>query len=499
MSPANPPLLREWMALPWLFMKPKLDLEKQSWKEADSVPFAKEFFYTDNRVIANKLLYASRSMIALLGALLGLVIFKWSRDLNGDTGGVISLFLFMFCPNFLAHASLATTDLGVTLFSVMSGYFLWKYLKKSKEKHLFFFALALALAFAAKYNALILGPIFLGIILFRKGPHIFFRALGLVVGVSFFVIWASYLFEVKPLLGGSVPRIGEKIGYVDAFIRGIPWGQETLRPWLHRASTQWPIPFASYVLGLAGIIRSHRAPYLHFAFGEWTTQTQWYYYFFVFLVKVTLGFLCLLLIRVAFVRRKDSDTGTNLILLAPTALIFISTCFDSTAVGIRYLFIPLAFLYVWVGGLGRSVWRQTIGKVSIIVFLIGHFLSAALSFPHGLSYFNALIGGSSQGYKYVRGSDVDWGQGLKMLKRYLDKNQINRIGLIYFGLASDPTFYGIQFDPISAEEKKTPEAKVYAISAFTLEYVDWSHKVRPTAVLGNCVYVFDFRQGVPPL
>ena len=75
MSPANPPLIRQWMALPWLAIRPKLDLEKRSWKEADSVPFAREFFYKDNRAIADRLLFSSRFMVLLLGVLLGWVIY----------------------------------------------------------------------------------------------------------------------------------------------------------------------------------------------------------------------------------------------------------------------------------------------------------------------------------------------------------------------------------------------------------------------------------------
>src|SRR5262245_12765502 len=96
MSPANPPLIRQWMALPWLAFGPKLDLEKTSWKEADSVPFGVETFYKDNRALANKLLYASRSMVLLLGAALGWLIYVWARSLYGEKGGLFSLGLYAF-------------------------------------------------------------------------------------------------------------------------------------------------------------------------------------------------------------------------------------------------------------------------------------------------------------------------------------------------------------------------------------------------------------------
>jgi hypothetical protein len=498
MSPANPPMIREWMALPWLIFRPTLDLSKTSWQEADSVPFAKDFFYKDNRYIADKLLYSSRFMITLLGVALGFIIFIWSRRMYGVWGGVLSLVVYSFCPHFVAHSSLATTDIGVTLFSVAAGYCLWEFLTRSSRVFWIGMLTCLSLAFAAKYNSIVLGPIFLFIILIKKGPRIFFQTLFTLALFSFFIVWATYLFEFKPLLGGGVPRVEEKIGYIRGILNALSIHGDQPVDSVLRMAKSWPVPMPSYFLGLAGIVRSHRSPYLHYAFGEWTTATVWYYYFFVFFVKMTVASLVLIGARAATAfKMKEAPIRTgDLIILLPTALIFLSTCFDSTSVGIRYLFVPMALLYVWVGGLGQWLSSKLV-KIGVAVLLLAHLAATALSFPNYLSYFNFLIGGSSQGYRYVRGSDVDWGQGLKSLKKYLNQKGIERVGLIYFGLASDPTFYGIDFDPVSGEEKIRPQNKVYAISVFTLEYAEWTKKYKPTVVIDNCMNVYDFRNGVP--
>ena len=47
MSPASPPLVREWMAWSWLFKNPSLDLGGRAWEEADSTAFGMKFFYDD--------------------------------------------------------------------------------------------------------------------------------------------------------------------------------------------------------------------------------------------------------------------------------------------------------------------------------------------------------------------------------------------------------------------------------------------------------------------
>jgi hypothetical protein len=58
--------------------------------------------------------------------------------------------------------------------------------------------------------------------------------------------------------------------------------------------------------------------------------------------------------------------------------------------------------------------------------------------PHYLAYFNELAGGPRNGYKCLVDSNLDWGQDLKHLRRWLDQRQItDPVNLCYFGTA-DP-------------------------------------------------------------
>ncbi len=76
------------------------------------------FFYL-NRNNVDRILFLARFPMILLGMLLGFFIFLWGCDLYGEIAGIFSLFLFTFCPNFLAHSCLVTTDVPFTLFWVM--------------------------------------------------------------------------------------------------------------------------------------------------------------------------------------------------------------------------------------------------------------------------------------------------------------------------------------------------------------------------------------------
>ncbi len=496
MSPANPALLREWMALPWLWIRPKLNLEKKSWKEADSVPFAQGFFYKDNRALADRLLYSSRAMILVLGLLIGVFVFLWSRRLYGEWGGVLSTAFYVFCPNFIAHASIATTDIGVSLFSFIAAYFLWRYLECPKVKDFWLLAISFGFACAAKFNALIFGPVFLVIILIKKGWWSFLKASWLLVATAFFIVWASYGFEFRPLLGGGVPRVEEKLSYIAAISNSLMPGNDALKAGLQKMALETPIPMPSYLLGLAGIIRSHRLSYLHYALGQWTTGTQWYYYLLSFAIKMTVPFLLLLVLRTVFFKKSKSESGNeDLVILLPVAVVLLVTFFDTTAVGVRYLFPVIPPLFVWIGGLAQLSFKSWRWRWGLLLLTALNVCLVIPNFPNYLSYFNSFAGGVRGGHRLVRGSDADWGQGLKELKRYLDQRGIKTIGLEYFGSA-DPTFYGILFEKFSDKEYQVPSKKVYAVSVFYLEHADWTRHYEPAALVGGSIFIFDFREGV---
>ena len=71
--------------------------------------------------------------------------------------------------------------------------------------------------------------------------------------------------------------------------------------------------------------------------------------------------------------------------------------------------------------------------------------------PHYLGYFNELAGGPSGGWRYLVDSNLDWGQDLKALKRWMDDHGVARVKLSYFG-AADPDYYGLRSDCFRATE-----------------------------------------------
>jgi hypothetical protein len=130
--------------------------------------------------------------------------------------------------------------------------------------------------------------------------------------------------------------------------------------------------------------------------------------------------------------------------------------------------------------------------------------------PHQLAYFNELIGGPSQGHRYLSDSNLDWGQDLKGLKAFMDHERIPVIYLSYFGTAA-PAGWGIhyQFLPGWVENMQDPDLKervpqggrqILAISIVNLQgiYFDekrdryrWLESRTPLTTIGHSIYVYD--------
>jgi hypothetical protein len=67
--------------------------------------------------------------------------------------------------------------------------------------------------------------------------------------------------------------------------------------------------------------------------------------------------------------------------------------------------------------------------------------------PYFLSFFNRLAGGPAGGLDILSDSNLDWGQGLVALRRWMDERSVGQVNLCYFGSA-DPAAYGIRFVPL---------------------------------------------------
>ena len=129
--------------------------------------------------------------------------------------------------------------------------------------------------------------------------------------------------------------------------------------------------------------------------------------------------------------------------------------------------------------------------------------------PHYLAYFNELAGGPDGGWRYLVDSNLDWGQDLPGLRRYLEAHGIQEIYLSWFGSAY-PEHYGISYRALPgyphnqgppekfAFNPYAPAPGVYAISATNLQGVvfadhdlfAWFRARQPEAKIGHSMFIY---------
>ena len=205
----NPPLVKLVAALPvvWAGVVTEPIYEKRAWKskDPDQATFA-HYFAIFNAGRYFELFKLARLTMPLFSVLGGLVVFTWSRRNYGRWGGLLSLSLWVFCPNVLAHSRLITSDMGSTAVGVAATFVFWLYIQKPSWRGAIAAGILLGLAQLTKFSMLLLYAIWpflwlMQLVLVR--PRREWSAHGIrgtgqgvvIVALSFLTIDAGYLFE----------------------------------------------------------------------------------------------------------------------------------------------------------------------------------------------------------------------------------------------------------------------------------------------------------------
>jgi len=449
----------------------------------------------------DRVMFWARLPMIALAIVLVFGVYMLGRRLVGEAGGVGAAFLCAFDPNIIAHSFLVTTDLGVTTFLVLFMVALWDCVNRPDPVRMVVCGLALGAALGAKYSAVILPPIAALLMLAavrwppeagravrrsrdagkqaQRAPTAGHRALryGLafvaMCVVAVFVLQVIYLFPRDPL----------------QYVSG------------------WRAIYGGPIQGFQGYMAGRLAPRFYS------------YYIVAFLLKEPLASIVLAAAGLWIVARSRSMTPLpRAFLLVPPVLIVGGYTVMSYNIGIRYLLPALPFAHV-LGGLALAELAQSVrapARVAAGLLCAWVLLAAAGIYPDHLSYFNeaacvldqpaklGLDGGSRCGPTWLDDSNVDWGQGLKQLKSWLDRNAPGRqVRLGYFGTVP-PDAYGVHQVPMSDEDilyGRSPG--LYAASAHIVASTpaiarqtrgggaEWLRNTRPVAIVGHAYYIFD--------
>jgi 4-amino-4-deoxy-L-arabinose transferase-like glycosyltransferase len=336
------------------------------------------------------------------------------------------------------------------------------------------------------------------------------RAMGLVFAllaigfIAVIVLWSTYEFRYAAHPSGMQmnPPLAE-------FQKELSHPSEE-----HLISTlaRFHVLPEAYLYGLVDV-RTVTGYYPSYLFGKVYLQGRWFYFPVAFSIKSTAAFLIMIVLCGFAVGFCQFDARREILFLTiPTVFYFVIATSSGLNIGIRHILPVYPLLSILAAGGAAALIRHNRRWLYVVAILLAwHAASSLHSFPTYLSYANELWGGPSHTYRYLTDSNVDWGQQLKSVARFLEQNGIKNCYFAYsIGTLVDLNDYGIPCKPLPTRESQWLRSPIEVppsidgpvlISASVLSgskfgpgelnpYVQFQH-LNSTAVIDYGVFVFE--------
>ncbi len=557
LNPEHPPLAKDLagIAMSFLNLNDQPAFETNFWKEDinGQWEFGRRLIYNSGNDAELLTRTAKIPMLAFF-VVSAILIFHWTSRLYSPRTGLMALTLFSFSPTVMTHARFVTTDVPALFGVLFATYFFLRYLSTPNQKNFWLAAIMFGLALLTKFSTFLLAPYFVLLALVFGWIHadhqkLQYQAVGairyflqtiLVFIVGFMVVvWPVYYFHTWQYPPERQYRDTQNLmqSFGKRYLADpVVWASD--KPVLRAA--------AQYGLGLLMVAQRSAGGNTTYFLGE-VSRFGWRSYFpIVYLIKEPLAWWGLVILTLLFLawetvkpHKKFWTKWRNFVkkyfvefAMLLWLMIYWATSIQSTLnIGVRHLLPVYPFSIMLVSGrieriiqkakitiqnynskfkIFNSRWSFSILQFTIYILIGWYILENIKIYPYYLTYFNQVAGGPSQGYKYVVDSNLDWGQDLKRLSQWLDKNNIPEIELDYFGWA-DPLYYlGERYEYLSST--KYIDAQDFLTRNYTngwiavsgtflqgsqgspdqykpINYV-WLQSYTPIVVIGNSIFVY---------
>lgn len=465
----HPPLLNDLAGIFTKLAKPNMVKEPISWYQQDQWKFADHFLYLSDNDVEKITLWARFPFIMITLGLIYL-IFVWSKALFGPKAGLVAATLAAFSPNILAHGRLATTDIGLVFFFLLTCWCLRKYYYKQSWLNALILGLSIGLTILAKFSGLIIiVVVLLGLgytWIFQKSKIKIVTSILIILGSIFVLNWLVYAFSMRSELNSEL-----FLGPIYKFIEGLQ------------------------------MVRSHSATgHLAYLNGEVKSSGWWYYFPLTLWYKMTLAEL--ILVGTSFIlflkkRRLRLRFFEEFLILLPPSLFLLISLFTKIDIGIRHVLIVLPFLFIFISRL--TLVKKSLIKAILYFLVFIQIVIGISAYPNYIAYFNQIAGGSKGGIKHLADSNLDWNQNGKRFAIYAQKHGIKKV-YQDCGNGHPFTYYGVEFAPLPSQ----PQEGVMVVCAqqllMPLDGVDpsWLKKYPPDDIIGYGIYVWLFdKKNVP--
>lgn len=309
-------------------------------------------------------------------------------------------------------------------------------------------------------------------------------------------------------------------------------------------------PFAQYLLGALMVFQRSSAGNTGYFLGM-VSAAGWHYYFpVVFLIKEPIPSLIIIFLALflaiksflisGFKNIKNKNWWDALIdwlnknyfiftLLIFAIFYWTTSIISPLNIGYRHLMIAFPAILLlstyqikkWWGSNFSSqnilmsllfsfenIKKLALKTLFLFILVIWYIIETLVISPHFIAYFNEFVGGPANGYKYVVDSNLDWGQDLKRLAKFVEKNGIEKIKVDYFGGGSPAYYLKDKYEPYWSAKGEPEPGSWFAVSLSFLQTAQgkpvpgferkpedsysWLKDKKPVARIGYSIFVYKF-------
>ncbi|MEK7631103.1 MAG: phospholipid carrier-dependent glycosyltransferase [Patescibacteria group bacterium] len=510
LNPEHPPLVKDLAGLPLAFLDLKFPLTTDAWEQMVNGQWDQggEFIFSFGND-ADLILRAARFPIMVLALLAGIFLFWWTERQFGSIAALLATFFWTLSPTVIAHSRYVTTDIAASFgFLVGIAAFVW-FVKTPTIWRIVTLGIVFGITQSLKFSLFLLIPIYIILAgawlvvthrgrvkdFFKNALALYFK-IGCAFAIGAVVVWTIYLWHVwdypqerqlrdaQVLVSGFRPQAFAKLDY-----------------WLieHRPTR----PLGQYLLGVMMVTQRTAGGNSAYFWGD-VSSAGWASYFpTVYILKETLALhilslLALVLAIIRVVRARSKSFGAMRAWIHKHFAVFASIFFivfywtssvvNPLNIGVRHVLPTFPFIYMltarqlalWIVpgtviaknklSLIYQILVKPLPKILFVTLMLVWMGGAMIgSWPHYLSYYNELAGGTQNGWYYATDSNYDWGQDLKRLRDFARQHPDEKIHLHYFGgsAAGDAAqryWLDNQFAPWYSSFGAPPSGSVFAIS-----------------------------------
>jgi len=517
----HPPLIKLLSGLGLWELHLYFPFESPGWQQAatpgdpeDGMVRIEEAFFESNAKQFERIAFYGRLPVLVIPLLLLLAAWWFTRQLFGPVPALISVFLLATEPNIAGNAIVVQNDVAAALALLLFVIAVKKFVTDARVIGALALGGALGLGLVTKYSLVVLVPVSCVIViacvmwrLIRKRSSVGAVVLSsfVVFVTAYLILIACYAFHIDRIDANESSEIASWFylsGHTaEVFKRFLMW----LPPLLPRY----------FVSGIDMVVQDSRDGRPAFLLGQISDTGWWYYFPVAFALKTTIPFLLASIGGFVWavyqvLRRK---CYAILYVMLPGVFYLALTMTSHLNIGVRHLLPMFPFAAIAGAGFVSAVIEcglkrsRGLGLAVAAVALVPCLVIAVSAFPNYLTYFSPLAGGAARGWQMLSDSNVETGQEVKPLARYLKDHGENRVTGIMVG-GEFLKFYGIQaddfpgwYDDEDSEDAAEPIKTEYiAIGAWYLSEIDLSDKQKeiidryrqqkPEMMVGDSIFVF---------